>query len=195
MAKPPCAFPDYPFPIKTRGHCSGHYQQLLAGKQLKRILKTLPAVDRFWARVDKAGKCWEWRGGRNNTGYGTFRAGGGATVTVHRFAYELLVGPIPEGHVVDHMCFNKGCVNPAHLNACTQKQNLENRPGPYANSKTGVRGVHPATRRPGWFAGQVKHDGRIHFVGYFPTIEEAEAAVIAKRNELFTNNLLDRKSA
>lgn len=62
--------------------------------------------------------CWEW-GGRICNGYG-YSAGKRA----HRLVYELLVGLIPEGLVLDHLCRNKRCVNPAHLEPVTQRENM-----------------------------------------------------------------------
>jgi hypothetical protein len=90
--------------------------------------------DRFWAKVNTAGPvpeyrpdlgpCWIWRGARWSHGYGSFYAGPGRSQRVHRFAYELLVGPVPEGLVLDHLCRVKACVNPAHLEAVTQGENI-----------------------------------------------------------------------
>jgi hypothetical protein len=67
--------------------------------------------------------CWEWLGPRNAAGYGkkTFR---GQDTMAHRWIWRQLFGPIPEGLVIDHMCQNPGCVNPHHLRACTQAENV-----------------------------------------------------------------------
>lgn len=78
---------------------------------------------RFWAKVDATGDCWEWTGGRDSGGYGAFGVSRKRT-GAHRVVWEVLVGPIPPGMEVDHLCFNTGCVNPDHLEPVTQVENL-----------------------------------------------------------------------
>lgn len=82
---------------------------------------------RFWAKVDKnsPGGCWLWTGSASN-GYGYIRRGGGTgNIRAHRAAYELLVGPVPDGMELDHLCGVKQCVNPAHLEPTTHQQNMK----------------------------------------------------------------------
>ena len=79
--------------------------------------------DRFWAKVNKTATCWGWTACLNSNGYGMFKVAG-RTVCAHRFAYELLVGPIPEGLVTDHLCRNRSCVNPGHLEPVTNAVNV-----------------------------------------------------------------------
>ena len=77
----------------------------------------------FWSKVEKIdGGCWNWVAGKNTYGYGqtTF---GGKKALAHRRAYMELVGPIPRGLTLDHLCRNRGCVNPEHLEPVTQKEN------------------------------------------------------------------------
>lgn len=81
---------------------------------------------RFWARVGRTGTaCWEWSGHLNHAGYGDFNHGHrGVTRLAHRLVYEALVGPIPEGLDIDHLCRNRACVNPAHMEVVTRKVNV-----------------------------------------------------------------------
>ena len=78
--------------------------------------------ERFNARVIRSDGCWEWNGYRfrrrgKETGYGKFGITPQQTVQAHRFAYELWVGPIPDDHVIHHVCENLACVRPDHLEA------------------------------------------------------------------------------
>jgi hypothetical protein len=80
---------------------------------------------RFWSRVEKTDGCWLWTGGRGSAGYGSLtRNHRRDRIGAHRFAYELLVGPIPKGKQLDHLCRVRHCVNPAHLEPVTIKENV-----------------------------------------------------------------------
>lgn len=79
-------------------------------------------VKRFNKYVDKTDSCWVWTGFTRGKGYGGFQLPTGV-VSAHRFAYETLVGPIPEGAQIDHVCMNKLCVNPKHLEPVTNEEN------------------------------------------------------------------------
>lgn len=83
------------------------------------------AIERFFWRVDKTDPngCWLWTGSREPKGYGRFWLNG-QQFKAHRAAYELLVGPIPEGLVLDHLCRVRVCVNPAHLEPVTNRENI-----------------------------------------------------------------------
>lgn len=84
---------------------------------------------RFWNKVDKHGPlwngtyCWLWMGACAGRGYGHLLTGG-QWKYAHRFAYELLIGPIPIGLTLDHLCRVLLCVNPFHLEAVTCQENL-----------------------------------------------------------------------
>jgi len=74
-------------------------------------------ITRFWKKVEITNSCWIWKG-TTGAGYGqyTYKA---KRYGSHRFAYELLEGKIPEGWEIHHLCENKLCVNPAHLQIVT----------------------------------------------------------------------------
>lgn len=86
----------------------------------------IPVEDRFWARVNRVeGGCWNWTG-HVSGGYGRIRRPSGRRMQAHRFSYELLTGlVIEDGLHLDHLCRNQLCVNPAHLEPVTPRENLK----------------------------------------------------------------------
>ena len=111
---------------KARGLCAKHYTRWRKHGDPSTNLRGRGegVAVQFWAKVDRQGPgdCWPWLASRNEGGYGQFRGalGGGMA---HRFAYEAIVGPIPEGLTLDHLCRNRACVNPAHLEPVTSRVN------------------------------------------------------------------------
>jgi len=95
---------------------------------------TTPLIERFWKhiRVEPFTGCWIWIGGLADGGYGVMGRGraGEGNVRVHRFAYEYMIGPIPEGLEPDHLCRVRCCANPWHLEPVTRRENF-------------LRGQHP----------------------------------------------------
>lgn len=173
--------------------CNLHYQRLRFNGDPNKVQRIRNDDElRFESFVDKSESCWIWTGYRNNSGYGRLNIGQRNTLA-HRYSYELHYGAIPEGLMVDHMCHNPACVNPAHLRLATAKQNQENLSGPRIDNRLGVRGV--SLTRTGKYKAKVGHNGEVIEVGTFDSLEEADLAVRAKRNELFTHNILDRKTA
>lgn len=84
-------------------------------------------LDWLMSKVDDDGKCWLWTGPVSPAGYG-YLTHQGQSLRAHRFAYELVNGPVPDGLVLDHLCRVRRCVNPAHLEAVTQRVNLMRSP-------------------------------------------------------------------
>ena len=81
------------------------------------------AKKRFFQKIKKVNKCWEWQGCISSKGYGTFGFFG-KWCKAHRASYMLFVGKIPEGLTIDHKCKNKKCVNPEHLRPMTMRDNI-----------------------------------------------------------------------
>jgi hypothetical protein len=112
---------------KAHGMCGAHVERAREGRPLVGpIAVTRPAFGDRYVAVNSG--CWEWQGWLNGDGYGTHRK-----QPAHRFSYELHIGPIPDGLVIDHLCRNPRCVNPEHLEAVTTRINT-------------MRGVSPGAK-------------------------------------------------
>lgn len=107
---------------KTRGLCQKHYLAAWRGNGPTPLPKRTSA-DRFWAAVDRAEHgCWPWKGSQRRGGYGRVRIAG-RDFAAHRVAYEMEIGAIPEGLELDHLCRNRLCVRPSHLEPVTGQVN------------------------------------------------------------------------
>lgn len=99
--------------------------------------------------------CWDWTGNiQGAAGYGRIHVGHRTSTYAHRLSYEAFVGPIPEGLVIDHLCRNRRCVNPAHLEPVTNGENVRRGEGcgaQYAKRTHCARGhlLVPNPKRPG----------------------------------------------
>lgn len=119
------------------------------------------AATRFWSLVPEmpADGCWLWRGPTKPSGYGTFNALGLAAVA-HRVAYELSQGPIPAGLEIDHLCRNRACVRPDHLEPVTHQENVRRapkHPGSWQRRLTHCKRGHPFTEDNIYRLGNVRH--------------------------------------
>lgn len=81
------------------------------------------ASERFWSKVRKSDGCWEWTAGRFEDGYGQFWLDGRPR-KAHRVSFEMAGGVIPDGLEIDHLCRNRPCVNPDHLEPVTHQENM-----------------------------------------------------------------------
>jgi hypothetical protein len=88
-------------------------------------------------------ECWPWIGAKRVSGYGKLRMGG-KEFYAHRVIYELLIGPIPKGLQIDHLCRNRACVSPYHLEIVTPKMNIQ-RGIPFRQRTTHCPQGHPYT--------------------------------------------------
>lgn len=119
-------------PTVVREWCKYHYDRGLKKGEILALAR-VPVSTRFLSKVQKTETCWLWIGAKTRDGYGQLRVGPMARYA-HRVAYELLVGPIPSGLVLDHLCRTPSCVNPAHLEPVPQRTNV-------------LRGVSPAAQQ------------------------------------------------
>lgn len=90
---------------------------------LRRHPRGMSLEDRFWTDVETSEGCWIWLGAPTAGGYGSFHLEG-RQYYAHRVSYVLNVGDIPDGLHLDHLCRNKRCVNPAHLEPVTFQENI-----------------------------------------------------------------------
>lgn len=125
MSSTICAVPDCVKSVQSRGWCRSHHRAEIEKGNRVTVRTPKPAAERFWPKVDKssADGCWNWTGATGPNGYGYFGAPKGSSRLAHRFAYESTNGPVPEGLQLDHLCRNRRCVNPSHLEAVTQRVN------------------------------------------------------------------------
>ena len=122
--------------------------------------ESIPSADRFWSRVDKSGDCWLWTGSLWD-GYGRCYFAGRSDFA-HRVSYRLLVGPIPTGKQLDHLCRNRACVNPAHLEPVLGRINILRGESPTAINarKTHCSKGHPFTAENTWWRRDEPHSRR-----------------------------------
>ena len=195
-SEPQCSLGGCVKPAKHRGWCGMHYERWRRHGDPHVTLSPQRAADTTLEQALKAktvrteSGCDEWTGTRTRKGYGLVSVHGTMRST-HRVAYEVFVGPIPDGIEIDHRCGNHACINAAHLRHATRNQNMQNLSRLRVNNQSGVRGVHWSAQCGKWRA-KVTHQGKAIHVGLFADLAEAEAAVITKRNELFTHNDADR---
>ena len=114
--RPRCPVADCELLVRWRGFCYRHDPG---------PAPRISFADSVFARIDASGDCWEWTGALDGRGYGqTYIPGLYQPRRAHRVVYELLVGPIPDGLVIDHLCRNPSCVNPDHVEPVTQGTNI-----------------------------------------------------------------------
>ncbi|MGZ6776909.1 MAG: HNH endonuclease signature motif containing protein [Blastococcus sp.] len=125
-----CSAPECVGPHKRlrRGLCDKHYKRLMRQglPPMEPVSRKVPAAVRL-AECYEPGDpeaCWQWKRTLDTTGYGRFRLDDGRLTTAHRAVYEQRRGTIPADLVLDHLCKNRACVNPAHLEPVSIVENI-----------------------------------------------------------------------
>jgi hypothetical protein len=124
-----CKYPVCTRPRKSRGLCNTHYQRFRLGTLDLSVVDLEPRkrggdpFERMQRFIQPTGCCWYWTGSLDGKGYGRISVGN-RLVRAHRWVYTVLVGAIPDGLMLDHLCRNKVCVNPDHLEPVTNRENL-----------------------------------------------------------------------
>ncbi len=156
MANRTCSVEGCGAPYECKGFCNRHYKRwrLYGDPSAPRHPAAREITpESFWARVDRsagASGCWPWTGRLSKAGYGAIDWVG-HSVVAHRVAYELTVGPVPEGLDLDHLCRNRACANPAHLEPVTSRENTLRSPIalPAINARmVTCKEGHPLVRLP-----------------------------------------------
>lgn len=135
-----CALDGCDRPLRCKGLCNAHYKRLreqgsVGSVEARPNLRGMPLIDRLFARIEvDASGCWIYTGCIAPVGYGQIGSGGVVLYT-HRVSYELHEGPIPNGLHIDHLCRNRACCNPEHLEPVTQAENNRRAGGPRQKTK------------------------------------------------------------
>lgn len=176
-----CSIEDCEAEHYARGWCNRHYKRWWKhGDPLTTQAYRTDPEEGFLCRTEPLvwSSCVVWTGPLESSGYGRISVNG-RVVPVHRYAWERERGPIPDGMLVDHRCFERSCVEVSHLRLATPRQNQQNRSGANAGRKHDLpRGV---TRNGRGYAARIVLNGAKHYLGTFGTVEEASAAAAEGR--------------
>lgn len=140
MAQRICSFEGCERPHAQNNLCDSHDWQRRKGRRLTPIRsRTWP--ERFWDKVEKTDSCWLWKGAIQGAGYGSIWYDDRICLA-HRVAYELTRSKVPDGLTLDHLCRVRSCVNPAHLEPVTNRENVLRGVAPLAKNARKTHCIH-----------------------------------------------------
>jgi len=169
--------------VRARSWCNKHWKRWRKHGDPQHAVKSYfrdPEAS-FLARTEQDGTCLVWTGGRISAGYGLMAK----RKLAHRYAWERVNGPIPEGMDIDHRyrC-DRLCCEVSHLRLASRSQNLWNRVGPIPGRIEDLpRNVY-LDRKSGSYFVKITRNGERHHIGTFATVEEADAAAENARKDL-----------
>ena len=168
-----------------RGMCSRHYYRLRTYGDPNEFRHYLSAQEAIGGRTRKDGDCLVWTGYTDEKGYGRISdPARRSNRPAHAVSWELANGAIPEGMVIDHICWNRSCVNPQHLRLATRTENARNIGKKRPDNTSGFRGVYWNKRNKCWVA-VVQSHGKSHTKWGFSTPEAAAECAQEMRNYYF----------
>jgi hypothetical protein len=132
-----CSVPSCGKEHRAKGYCWTHYGRWKAHGDpytKKSKYNRNPISERIWQYIKKEEFCWRWVYALDVQGYGALKVSN-KSKKAHRVVYELLRGPIPENMTLDHLCKNRWCVNPDHMDIVTSGENALRGNGPFAKNK------------------------------------------------------------
>lgn len=182
MTKRTCSFPDCSKPYEARGLCASHYMQQRRGRQLSPIGSRPHIIERLSACSQPDGDCLLWAGKLSEGGYGQIRWDGERWY-VHRAAYFVERGEIPDGMQVNHICGNRACISIAHLELVTHYQNTQYLTRLTKRNTSGYRGVS-FNKSGGRYQAKVVANGVSHCLGSYESAEDAARAALEGRERL-----------
>lgn len=179
-----CTIEDCSRKHYARGWCTKHYNRWLqhGDPYYVEVTVSRSPEESFLNHTEWQGECLVWTRYLYE-GYGVIWVNG-KSIPVHRYAWERENGRIQDGLEIDHICWNRACVNVDHLRLVTRSQNCSYRSGAQPGSKSGIRNVHKHGNN--WRVSFKKNQKR-HSFGTYKTIEEAAAVAERARQELFGN--------
>ena len=190
MSNRTCTIDGCARPHVAKGMCNLHWRRSrrpggLDAPVREKFATPEEAFEASTMPVTESG-CLLWMRTPNTNGYGNLRVDG-RTRSAHRFAWERVNGPIPEGMHLDHLCWVRSCCNVDHLRLVTHAQNHQNRGGARAGSRSGIRGVSWHVKTGKWQV-RVILDRKIHYGGLFTDKEEAGRVASEMRARLMTHS-------